>query len=80
MPNPKRPEDLTERQWAALLAIRDHIRVRHVAPTLRELGDRLGIRNPNGVVFHVEALIKKGYVGKAGRNLSRGLWLTGKGT
>jgi repressor LexA len=48
------------------------------APTVREIGKQCGITSPNGVLCHVKALEKKGYLvrdwGKA-----RSLVLTGKG-
>lgn len=33
-----------------------------VAPSIREIGDEVGIASPNGVVCHVKALKRKGYL------------------
>lgn len=40
-------------------------------PALREIMDHFGIRSPNGIVAHMKALVKKGYLIKA-PGLARG--------
>lgn len=68
-------EDLTPRQWSTLRAIVVSIVTRGMPPTLRELGDELGIGSTNGVADHLEALERKGYVERRPM-LARGLALT----
>ncbi len=69
-------DELTDRQQRVLLAIRDHAVEHGYPPTLAELGERLGIRNPNGVRGHVLALERKGYLERA-RGASRGIAIRG---
>lgn len=54
--------DLTPRQSDVLQAIRENIKHHGYAPTIREIGTKLGIRSPNGVACHLKALEKKGYI------------------
>jgi len=54
--------ELTERQRAVLRAIVKSIHSRGYPPTLREIGNELGIRSTNGVNDHLKALEKKGYL------------------
>lgn len=68
-------EDLTPRQWETLRAIRLHLRAHGRPPTLRELGDVLGIGSTNGVSDHLRALERKGYVERTAMT-SRGIALT----
>lgn len=53
---------LTERQRAVLDFISDSITQRGYPPTLREIGNHLGIRSTNGVNDHLRALERKGYL------------------
>ena len=53
---------LTERQQAVLDAIRVHIAEYGRPPTLRWLGERLGIASTNGVNDHLKALERKGFL------------------
>ena len=55
--------------------IRDKIRSRGYGPTVREIGTAFKIRSPNGVVCHLKALERKGYITR-GRNMSRAIELT----
>src|SRR5262247_1760436 len=55
-------EPLTERQRAVLEFISDSIERRGYPPTLREIGEHMGIRSTNGVNDHLKALEKKGYL------------------
>ncbi|MCS6912169.1 MAG: transcriptional repressor LexA [Myxococcota bacterium] len=58
-----RPRDsLTERQRQVLAFISQSIQERGYPPTLREIGERMGIRSTNGVNDHLKALEKKGYL------------------
>lgn len=53
---------LTERQRAVLEFIHSSIEERGYPPTLREIGQQLGIRSTNGVNDHLRALQRKGYL------------------
>ena len=55
-------EALTDRQRQVLHFIGESIRSRGYPPTLREIGERMGIRSTNGVNDHLKALEKKGYL------------------
>lgn len=55
-------ETLTDRQRAVLDHIRSKITEQGYAPTLREIGEALGMKSTNGVQDHVKALEKKGYI------------------
>lgn len=55
-------ELLTDRQKAVLEFITDSIERRGYPPTLREIGEHMGIRSTNGVNDHLKALEKKGYL------------------
>ena len=37
-------------------------------PSYREIGNHLGIRSPNGVMCHLKALERKGYIEMSGRS------------
>src|SRR5215831_8147492 len=55
-------EPLTSRQKAVLDFISRSIERRGYPPTLREIGEHMGIRSTNGVNDHLKALEKKGYL------------------
>jgi repressor LexA len=55
-------QKLTERQKAVLDYIVESIHDRGYPPTLREIGNHLGIRSTNGVNDHLRALERKGYL------------------
>ena len=55
-------EPLTDRQKAVLEFISSSIESRGYPPTLREIGEHMGIRSTNGVNDHLKALEKKGYL------------------
>ena len=55
-------QKLTERQRAVLEFVSESISDRGFPPTLREIGNRLGIRSTNGVNDHLRALERKGYL------------------
>jgi repressor LexA len=55
-------EALTDRQRAVLEFISASIEERGYPPTLREIGEHMGIRSTNGVNDHLKALEKKGYL------------------
>ncbi len=53
---------LTSRQKAVLDVISNVMEERGYPPTIREIGERLGIRSTNGVNDHLKALERKGYL------------------
>jgi repressor LexA len=57
-------DELTDRQKQVLTFIQESIRLRGYPPTLREIGERMGIRSTNGVNDHLKALEKKGYLAR----------------
>ncbi|HUT14466.1 MAG TPA: transcriptional repressor LexA [Thermoguttaceae bacterium] len=67
-------EDLTKKQRAVYEFLRDKIRNRGYGPTVREIGEHFDINSPNGVVCHLKALEKKGFITRE-PNLSRAIQL-----
>jgi len=59
----------TERQQIVLDAIEDFILHDGHPPTIRQLGERLGIGNPSAVFKHILSLERKGYVERSGGEL-----------
>jgi repressor LexA len=55
---------LTDRQKEVLEFIQESITGRGYPPTLREIGERMGIRSTNGVNDHLKALEKKGFLAR----------------
>jgi len=67
--------ELTERQRQVYDIIREHILSQGYGPTVREIGEKTDIRSPNGVMCHLTALEKKGWIRRTGK-LSRSIQLT----
>jgi repressor LexA len=57
-------QGLTKRQEQTLDFIRQSIEERGYPPTLREIGESMGIRSTNGVNDHLRALERKGYLSR----------------
>ena len=53
---------LTKRQAEMLAYIREYLSEEGVAPTVRELANRFGLRATNAVADHLRALERKGYL------------------
>jgi len=53
---------LTARQREIYEFIRDKIESRGYGPTVREIGEAFHIQSPNGVMCHLNALVKKGLI------------------
>ena len=53
---------LTNRQHTVLEIIKRWIRERGYPPTIRELGQQLGIKSLRGVTTHLDAIAKKGFL------------------
>ena len=62
--------DLTKRQQQMLNVIRSNSIL--CGPTIRFLGDAMKIKSTNGVVCHLQALEKKGYIRRK-KKLARGI-------
>jgi repressor LexA len=56
---------LTSRQREIYEFIREKIEKRGYPPTVREIGDAFEIKSPNGVMCHLNALVKKGLIDRA---------------
>ncbi len=54
--------ELTDRQREVYDFIQDRIRAWGYPPTIREIGEHLGIKSTNGVADHLKALKRKGYL------------------
>lgn len=55
---------ITGRQQLVLNAIENHMRKHKRPPSFREIAAAMGFSSPNGVMVHIRALVKKGYVAK----------------
>ncbi len=67
-------DKLTQRQQDVYKFIRDKIRGRGYGPTVREIAEHFDINSPNGVVCHLKALVKKGFISRE-PNMSRAIQL-----
>jgi repressor LexA len=56
---------LTPRQREIYDFIREKIEKRGYPPTVREIGENFEIKSPNGVMCHLNALVKKGLIHRA---------------
>jgi len=57
---------LTKRQETILRFISDYLADRSYPPSYQEIADNFGIASKHGVVRHLDALIKKGFIEKSG--------------
>lgn len=55
-------KQLTKRQHTVIEAIRNWIKERGYPPTIRELGQQLGIKSLRGVTTHLDAIARKGFL------------------
>lgn len=53
---------LTDTQKRVLAAIKRFLAANRIMPSVRQLGDAVGIRHPNVVRGHLMALERKGYI------------------
>jgi repressor LexA len=58
---------LTPRQRQIYEFIREKIDIRGYPPTVREIGQHFDIKSPNGVMCHLNALVKKGLITREGQ-------------
>ena len=71
-PEPTPLPGLTTRQREVFDFVRSTIATRQTSPTVREIGTKLGISSPNGVMCHLRALEKKRVIERMERT-SRGV-------
>lgn len=71
----KQRDALTQRQAQILKFIKNGVLAGN-APSVREIGNEFGIRSPNGVMCHLKALEKKGYIQRSAA-VARGIALVG---
>ncbi len=57
-------QTLTSKQEAIYNFIRKHIETKGFPPAIRDICDEFGISSPNGVMCHLKALQKKGYINR----------------
>ena len=60
--------EMTGRQRDIYDFIRDKAETRGYPPTVREIGDAFKIKSPNGVMCHLNALVKKGLILREGKS------------
>lgn len=71
-------EDLNSRQKQILEYIRVCIDERHLPPSVREIGEEVGLSSPSSVHVHLKVLEDKGYIVRRGSK-SRSMSITEKG-
>jgi repressor LexA len=71
--------ELTTRQREIFEFLKDKIENRGYGPTVREIGNEFGIKSPNGVMCHLKALEKKGYIIREA-HMSRAIQVVGRVT
>lgn len=69
-------ENLTEKQKAVFQYIKEIIGVRGVAPSVREIGEAVGLRSTSSVQYNLDALEEKGYI-KRDAKLKRTIRIAG---
>jgi repressor LexA len=69
-------EQLTDRQREVLELFTRAVHEGRPAPTFREICSELDMGSTNAASCHVRALVKKGWLERSRRGLSRGLMLT----
>ena len=67
---------LSERQRNILKYIQDYVEERGYPPSIREIGDRVGISSTSVVDYNLRALEREGYI-RRDREVSRGLEVVG---
>lgn len=70
-------DKLTKRQQQILDYIRECIEIKHYPPSVREIGQAIGLSSPSTVHAHLNALEQKGYIKRDGAK-SRSMVITSK--
>jgi len=73
------PDKLTKRQSEVLGFLVSYVRTNQRPPSIREIGEKFGIMSPNGVVWHLKALEKKGYI-ERDEKVARGIRIVQQGS
>jgi repressor LexA len=68
--------ELSERQQKMVEFIREFIREHQFPPTIRQIGERVGISSTSVVKYNLDALERKGFI-ERDREISRGIRLVG---
>ncbi len=66
-------KELSERQERMLRFIREFIREYRFPPTIRQIGEEVGITSTSVVKYNLDALERKGYI-ERDREISRGMF------
>jgi repressor LexA len=69
-------QTISERQQAIFAFIRETTVASGMPPSLREIGEKFGIRSTNGVEKHLQALERSGHINRV-RGKSRGIAVAG---
>jgi repressor LexA len=69
---PKRTKNLTPKQQEIFDFIRSYITDNGYPPAIRDIGKAFDIRSPNGVMCHLRALQKKGFIHRDEKNDTQG--------
>lgn len=69
---------LTERQENILAFIQESLGSNGYPPTIRELGEKIGVKSTSLITYYLEQLEALGYITRD-RSISRGIRLTGQG-
>jgi len=70
-------KELTLRQKKVFEFIQREIRKKGIPPSVREIGSVFGIKSPRGVIRHLEALEKKGFIQR--ERIARGIKILARG-
>jgi len=57
-------QPLTARQREVLAFIKSHIKERGYPPTFQDIADKFGIASKNGVMCHIAAMERKGWISR----------------
>lgn len=72
--------ELTKRQVEILDCICYHVAQNGCMPTIREIGESVNIKNPNGVMCHLRALETKGFITRGDGRKARTMKIAGQPT
>lgn len=61
-PCPQESPKLTARQQCVLTFLREFMAAHSYPPSIRQIGEHFGFRSPNGVMYHLLALERKGLI------------------
>ncbi len=73
----RKERELTRRQVQMLDFIKERVRKKGIAPSMREISAKTGITSPNGVMYQLSELERKGWIARV-ENLSRAITVIDK--